>query len=62
MVRLRFKSFPANETLTPGWVAHVHFPFPVEAVIGMGKESPKMVRARARNGLHRSNFILFEDG
>lgn len=60
MVRIRLKSL-GNEKLTPCRVANVHFPVSVEVVIPVSKHGPEVVRARARNGLHGGNSILFED-
>jgi len=63
MVRKRLRvSLRKKAALTPRRIAHVYLPVPIETVILVGKEGPKVVRARSRNGLHAGNSILFEGG
>ena len=51
-----------HKTLTPRRVADVQFPDPTEAIILVDEESPKVVRTRPRDGLHRGNSILDKGG
>ena len=51
-----------HETLTPRRVADVHFPVSIEVIILMGKEGSIVVRACARDGLHRGDSILDNGG
>jgi len=51
-----------HEPLTPRRVTDVHLPVPIKVIIPVGKESPEVVRACARDGLHGGNSILDEGG